>query len=138
MGVIISTDERDRSCKPIPFVPRYYPISTNSFRVIKLLDNVKIVDACRIIGRGHALITDEAFTPSGLAHARTTKKIRVASAERVVELDIAGVEAVLKTGGNESLGFLVPFIEDESIRAFILNRDIELVSEESQTCRWTE
>ena len=88
---------------------------------------MKIVDACRIDGRGHALITDEAFTPSGFAHARTRKKIRVACTERMVELDITDVEAVLKTGGREFLGFLVPFIEDESIRMFIIDRDIELV-----------
>jgi hypothetical protein len=47
--------------------------------------------------------------------------------ERVVELEITDVEAVLKTGGKEFLGFLVPFIDDEAIRAFVVNRDIELV-----------
>ena len=89
--------------------------------------NMKIVDVCRITGRGHALITDEAFTPSGIAHARTRKKIRVVSTERIVEFEIADVEAVRKTAGIEFLGFLVPFIADEAVRAFIVNRDIELV-----------
>jgi hypothetical protein len=88
---------------------------------------MKIVDACRITGRGHAMITDEAFTASGLAHARTRKKIRVFGGERVVELEITDEEAVLKTRGKEFLGFLVPFIDDEAIRAFVVNRDIELV-----------
>jgi hypothetical protein len=87
---------------------------------------MKIVDSCLISGRGHAVITDEAFTPSGLAHARTCRKIRVVDGERVVELEITGAEAVLKTGGKEFLGFLVPCI-DEAIRAFIGNREIELV-----------
>ena len=88
---------------------------------------MKIVDACRISGRGHAIITDELFTPSGFAHARTRKKIRVVGGERVVELEITDAEAVLKTGGKEFLGFLVPFIDDEAVRAFIVNREIELV-----------
>ena len=88
---------------------------------------MKIVDACRISGRGHAIITDEAFTASGLAHARSRKKIRVVGGGRVVELEITGAEAVLKTGGREFLGFLVPFIDDEAIRTFIVDRDIELV-----------
>jgi hypothetical protein len=88
---------------------------------------MKIVDACRIAGRGHAIITDEAFTSSGFEHARTRKKIRVVGTERVVELQITDAEAVLKTGGREFLGFLVPFIDDETIREFIVNRDIELV-----------
>lgn len=88
---------------------------------------MKIVDACRIDGRGCAIITDEAFTPSGFANARTKKKIRVVGAERVVELEITDTEAILKTGGREFLGFLVPFIDDEKIREFIVNRDIELL-----------
>ncbi len=89
--------------------------------------DMKIVDACRISGRGHAIITDETFTPSGLAHARTRRKIRVVGDEHVVELEITDAEAVLKTGGREFLGFLVPFIDDETVREFIVNRDIELV-----------
>jgi hypothetical protein len=92
-----------------------------------LFGNMKIVDACVISGRGHAIITDEAFTPAGFAHARTKKKIRIVGAERVVEFEITDAEAVLKTGGREFLGFLVPFIADEATRAFIVNRDIELV-----------
>jgi len=88
---------------------------------------MKILDACRISGRGHAIITDEPFTTSGFAHARTRKKIRVVAGEHVVELEITDAEAVLKTGGREFLGFLVPFIEDEAVRTFIVNRDIELV-----------
>jgi hypothetical protein len=88
---------------------------------------MKVVHACRIEGRGHAIITDEPFTPSGFADARTRKKIRVVGDERVVDLEITDVEAVLKTGGRELLGFLVPFIEDEAVREFIISRDIELV-----------
>jgi len=88
---------------------------------------MKIVDACRITGRGHAIITDEVFTPLAFEHARTKKKIRVSGGERVVELEITDAEGVLKSGGKEVLGFLVPFIDDAAIRAFILNRDIELV-----------
>lgn len=88
---------------------------------------MKIVDAGRISGRGHAIITDEPFTPPGFGHARTRKKIRVVGGDRVVEFEITDAEAVLKTGGKEFLGFLVPFIEDESVRAFIINRDMELV-----------
>jgi hypothetical protein len=88
---------------------------------------MKIVDACRIDGRGHAIITDEPFTPSGFAHARTRNKIRVVGAERVVELEITDAEAVLKTGGKEFLGFLVPFIDDEEIRVSIVGHDIEFV-----------
>jgi hypothetical protein len=88
---------------------------------------MKIVDTCRISGRGHAIITDEPLTPSGFARARTRKKIRVVAGDRVVELEITDTEAVLKTGDREFLGFLVPFIEDEAIRTLIINRDIELV-----------
>jgi len=87
---------------------------------------MKIVDACRIDGLGHAIVTDEAFTPSGFARARTKRKIRVACDERLVELEITNVETVLKTG-IDYLGFLVPFIDDEAIQAFIVNREIELV-----------
>jgi len=88
---------------------------------------MRIIEACRIDSRGHAIVSDEAFTPSGFAHARTRKKIRVVGGERVVELEITEVEAVLKTGGKEFLGFLVPFIDDEAIRVSIVGRDIELV-----------
>jgi hypothetical protein len=88
---------------------------------------MKIVDACQISGRGHAIITDEPFTWSLFAHVRTSKKIRVLGGERVVDLEITDTEAVLKTGRKEFLAFLVPFIDDEELRAFIINRDIELV-----------
>jgi len=81
---------------------------------------MKIVDACRIDDRGHAIITDEAFTTSGFAHARTRKKIRVVGAELVLELEITDTEAVLKKGGKEFLGFLVPLIDDEAIRESIV------------------
>ena len=88
---------------------------------------MRIVDVCRISGRGHAIFTDEIFSSAGLARARTKKTIRVSSAGRSVEFDIIDVEAILKTGGVEFLGFLVPFIEDEAIRTFIVNRDLELI-----------
>lgn len=88
---------------------------------------MKIVDAFWISGRGHAILTDEAFTATGFAQARTRKKLRVLEGERVVELEVTSAEAVLRTSGKEFLAFLVPFIEDEVIRAFIVNRDVELL-----------
>lgn len=88
---------------------------------------MKIVDTCRISGRGHAIITDEGFTPSRFARARTKQRIRTVGGESLVELEIIAAEAVLKTAGKEYLGFVVPFIEDDAVLTSILNRDIELL-----------
>ena len=38
-----------------------------------------------------------------------------------------GAEALLKTGGKEVWGFLVPFVEDEATLAFLENREFELI-----------
>ncbi len=88
---------------------------------------MKIVDTCRISGRGHAIITDAGFTSSGFALARTKRKIRVVGGEFVMELEITAAEAVLQTVGKEYLGFIVPFIDDDEVLTSILNRDIELL-----------
>lgn len=87
---------------------------------------MKIVDACRITGRGEALITDAAFTRVAFVALQSKKKVRIAIEDRVLEMNILSTEAVLKTGGREFLGFLVPFFVDEKLRTLIVNRQIEL------------
>ena len=86
---------------------------------------MKIVDTCRITGRGEAIITDEAFTLGAFMALQSKKKVRIALEDRVLEMDMLGAEAVLKTGGREFLGFLVPFFVDEKLRTSIVNRQIE-------------
>ncbi len=85
---------------------------------------MKIVDICRIAGRGEALITDEPFTVREFIDAQSKRKAQVAIDGHVVELKIIGSESVLKAGGREFLDFLVPFFEDESFRVSIVNREI--------------
>jgi hypothetical protein len=87
---------------------------------------MKIVDACRITGRGEALITDEPFTIRRFIDMQSKKKARVAIDGEVLDLKIIGAEAVLKSGGREFFGFLVPFFEDETLRASVVNREIEV------------
>ena len=87
---------------------------------------MKIVDACRITGRGEALITDEAFTLDAFMTLQSKKKVRIAMEDRVLEMDMLGAEAVLKIGERKFLGFLVPFFADEKLRALVMNRKIEV------------
>jgi len=72
------------------------------------------------------LITDEAFTLPEFMRMQSMKKIRVRCEGSQVYLDIIGAEAVLKAGGREFLGFLVPFFADESLRNAIIGREIEV------------
>ncbi len=87
---------------------------------------MKIEAEFTITGRGHGILTDEAFTSAKFAAVREKKKILIAAEGRLVELQIKSAEVALKSGGREFLAFIVPAISDANIREFILGREIEL------------
>ena len=87
---------------------------------------MKIVSTCVIAERGHALFTDQAFSWELCEQLKAKKKLKFTDGARTVEIDIKSAEAAITERGK-TLAFLVPAVDEEATRDFIVGREYQFV-----------